>query len=412
MSDLAVTRSLVSNTNPTEAQWDTMRNDLLNFFNAASLDENNIADGGLTWSMLPSIVPDDITVKWTSSHATIQYISASDIFELKNTQGDVLFAHKETDDTITEFFSVRESDGALELFGGLSSNLSLGDQTVDTLWLLARYRKPRLVYSDDNIVTLEVNSIDASESLVLMRDRLCRIIDTTCSLAVDANGETNTDTGAAVSGRAAGIARTANRWYFIYAVRVQYGDDADGNSAILVAHTTSPTSGNIATLNTAFGTGEWVYMGVIRNGYNDGTSTNIIVPFIYDECGYLRFTQGTVDNEGIGVTMASQSGGVVNLEYDLVISNGAAATIPDVATRVIFTGHRESHGFELHYREIASSENHMIVTGCYHISELATLVPCVWMEVPLLSGYRVVVVMGNVATDKRICLAGLLDHYV
>jgi hypothetical protein len=279
------------------------------------------------------------------------------------------------------------------------------------MWLLARYRKPRLVYSDSDIVTVEVNSPDASETLVCMRDRLCTIVDRTCSIAVDANGETSGDTGAAVSGRAAGIARTANRWYYIYCVRVQYGTNADGNSAILVAHTTSPEAANIATLNTAFGTGEWVYMGVIRNGYNDGTNTNIIVPFIYDEQGYLRFTQGTVDNEGPGVTLAVDAGSTSNLSYDLVIGNAAAATIPAVATRVIFTGFREAYGFELHYREIASLENLMIAGGCYHVSELGTLVPCVWMEVPLITGYRLVVVMGNVSTKKRITIAGLLDHY-
>jgi len=410
MGTLAVTRALVSNTNPTEAQFDTMRTDLLNFFNAASMNQNNIATGGMTYASLASPVANNVTIKWTSSHATIQYVSADPKLKIQNTQGDIIWAHR-TGSTITEFLSLRSSDGAIEVWGQMTINESVGNQTVGLQWLLSRYRKPRLLYSTDDIITVESNGPNSDESLIMMRDRLCKIVDTTCSLAVDANGETSGDTGAAVSGRAAAIARTANRWYYIYAVRVQYGDDNGGTYAILVAHTTSPETSNIATLNTAFGTGEWVYMGVIRNGYNDGVNTNIIVPFVYDECGYLRFTQGTSAGQPAGVTMATATD-TSNLSYDLVIGNAAAATIPPVATRVIFGGHRESHGFELHYREIASLENHFITSGCYHVTELSTLAPVVYMEVPLLSGYRVVVVIGNVSTTKRITVFGLLDHYL
>lgn len=409
MGTLAITRSLVSNTNPTEAQFDTMRTGLLNFFNTASLNQDNIAAGGMLWSSLPTTVPDDITIKWTSSHGTLAYLNATDKFKIQNTQGDILWAHR-TGATLTEFMSLRYTDGALEVFGVPNHNTAVGAQTVSLLWILSRYRKPRLVYSDGSIFTIEENSTSVSETLVVARDRVWKIYDRTCSLAVDANGETAADVGTAVSGRAAGIARTPNRWYYVYAVEVQYGTQADGINAILVAHTTSPESANIATLNTAFGTGKWVYMGLVRNGYNITGSTDIIVPFIYDESGYMHFTQSLTTNYPKGLELASDND-TDNLSYDLVIGNAAAATIPPVATRVIFGGHRQSHGFELHYREIASLENHMIASGCYHVTELATLTPVVYMEVPLLAGYRLVVVIGNVITQKRISLAGLLDHY-
>lgn len=415
MAVLDVPRSLTSGTNPTEAQFDTMRTYLLGFFNAATMNQDNIAAGGAAWSSLGGAtpVPDDEPLKWTSSHATVKYISATDKFELKNTQGSILWAHKEDASTLTEFLELRSTDGALEVWGEMESQTSVGDQTVQLLWLLARYRKPRLVYSDDSIVTVEVNSPDTDESLVLLRDRLVTIVDRTCSLAVDANGETAADVGAAVSGRAAGVARTPNRWYYIYAVLVQYGDDNDGTKAILVATTTAPTSANIATHNTAWGTDKWVYMGVVRNGYNDGTNTDIVVPFTYDESGFLRFTKTVDDNTPGGLVLAEHvAQEVTNLSYDIVIGNAAAATLPDVATRIVVGGWRESHGFEFHYREIASLENHMIVTGGYHVSELSAKSDIVYMEVPLLASYRLVVVMGNVGTNKEITLFGLLDHYV
>lgn len=410
MSFLSVTRSLVSNTNPTEAQFDTMRTDLLNYFNGTNMDQNNIAAGGMLYSSLTNPVANDQVIKWTSSHATIKYDSAADKFKLQNTQGDILWAHR-TGSTLTEFMSVRYSDGAIEVFGVPTYNESLGSQVFQLMSQISRYRKPRLVYTDDNIITLEENSSTSGEYLVMGRDRLLKVVDPTLSLAVEANGYAAGHTGAAVSGRLVAEARTANRWYYIYCVRVQGGTDSDGINAILVATTVSPETANIATHNTNFGTDQWTYMGIIRNGYNDGTNTNIIVPFIYDEGGYLRFTQGTVDNQAYGVVLASATGTTVNLEYDLVIGNAAAATVPPVATRAVFTGNRQSHGFEFHYREIASLENHALTSGCYHVSELPTLIPILHLEVPILSGYRVVVVMGNVATDKKICLAGLLDHY-
>lgn len=408
MGTLAVTRSLVSNTNPTEAQFDTMRSDLLSFFNAASMNQANIAAGGMLYTSLADPLDDEV-IKWASSHAIIKYISATDKFHIQNTEGDILFAHLVSSE-IVEFFSVRESDGALEVFGELQMNEDFGSQAVTTQWILSKYRKPRLVYSTDDIFTIEENGPTSSTSYVMGPSYMWKIIDRTCSLAVDANGETSGDTGAAVSGRAAAIARTADRWYFIYAVEVQYGDDDNDFNAILVAHTTSPVAANIATLNTAFGTGKWVYMGCIRNGYNYTSNDNKICKFVQDECGYTRFYGGEGTNYPLGVVLASDND-TDNLVYTVAIGNDGDTKLPEVATRVIFGGHRESHGFEMYYEEAASNENNMITTGCYHVSELSELVPVIYMEVPLLSGYEVHIIMGNVQTQKRVTLAGFLDHY-
>lgn len=409
MTTLAVTRSLVSSTNPTEAQFDIMRTFLLNYFNTTSLDEGNLLPGGMLYSSL-SALGDDESLTWTSSHATILYDSGNDTMENSNTQGSIIFGLR-SGSTLTNKMKLSSTDGSLALQGNLDYNTATGDHTVDLMWLLANYRKPLLGYVSNDIVEVLDNGVTAGAVLVVMRDRLCTIIDTTCSLAVDANGETTGDIGAAVSGLGAGLTRTANRWYYIYAVRVQYGSDANGRNAILVATGTSPETGNITTLDTAYGAGEWVYMGVIRNGYNDGVSTNIIVPFVYDESGYLRFTKGTA-SEGAGVTVASASSSTSDLSYTLVIGNAAAATVPIVATRIIFSGYRSQYGAELHYRSVSTSENQTIVTGCYHPIDASTLVVLVRMEVPVIDGYKVVVVTGSSSTNQRITILGFLDRYI
>lgn len=406
MSTLSVPRSLTDNTNPTETQFDTMRTYLLNFFNNTNLDENNVASGSMVWTSLGDLA-DDAALKFTSSYGTMKYVSASTYLEVKNTQGSIIWGVR-SGATLTNIAELANT-GTLTLAGIPSFNTSVGAQTASLLYLLSSYRKPRLTYTSSDIITCETN-YDTS-SILMGRDRLLVCQDTTMSLAVTAVGAKNTDVGSAVSGLANGLTRTANRWYFIYGVEVQYGTHNDGTKFILIAHTTSPAIANIATLNTAFGTGKWTYMGCIRNGYNDGTNTNIVVPFMMDSSGFTTFTQGTVNEEGMGITMASTTG-ASNLEYTIVIGNAADATVPDVATRVLWGGHRENLGHEMHYRDIATDENHMIVSSCIHQAGYTTLTPALHFEVPLLEDYKIVINIGSTSTDQRITVVGFMDHYV
>lgn len=408
MSILNVTRALASNTNPTEAQFDLMRTYLLNFFNNTNLDETNIAAGGMVYSSLGDL-GDDAALKFTSSHGSMKYVSASDFFEIRNTLGDIVFGTT-VGTTLTDALRFT-SAGHMNVGGTFSYNTTIGSQEANLLYLISRYRKPRLTYVDANIVTLEDNCDTVNESIVAGRDRLLLVVDRTLSLAVAANGYLATHAGLAVSGLLATETRIVNRWYYIYCVEVRGGTNATGNDAVLVATTVSPETANIATHNVNFGEGKWTYMGVIRNGYNDGTNTNVIVQFVYDEGGFLRFTHTTLSNEGVGVTLASTSSNV-NLEYIVVIGNAADATIPPIASRILAGGHRASHGMEFHYRAIATDENHAITGGCYHTGTLTLLVPSVYLEVPLLSSYKFVCVIGNVITAQRIVLAGLQDHYL
>lgn len=408
MSTLTVPRTLVSNTNPTESQFDSMRTYLLNFFNSGNLDESNIATGGMVMNTLSGLV-DDAPLKFTSSHGIMVYDNTNDYFKIQNTQGDIVFGVTSGTTVSTELMVLRSTDGVLEVGDSVYFNQSVGNQDVSMLYLLSRYRKPRLEYTSADIVTAESNI--SSKSIICMRDRVCEIYDTTMSLAATANGYSAAHSSTAVSGLLSGETRTANRWYFVYAVLVQGGTQATGVYAILVATSTSPETANITTLDTNFGAGKWVYMGCIRNGYNDGTNTNVIVPFIRDEAGYVRFTNATTSGEGPGVTLASTTS-ASNLEYTIVIGNAAAATLPVVATRVTFGGHRAAYGFEMHYRDTSTDENHAIASACHHTEAISTMGANVFMEVPLLSSYKVVIVVGAVSQNQRIVCAGFLDHYV
>lgn len=407
MSNLSVTRSLTAETNPSESQFDTMRTDLLDFFNAQNLDENNLGSGGLNYTDLTD-PGDDEKLEFTDSDAYLIYNSGANDFHLNNTQGDLVFKTKPAS-TLTEYMRLRDSDGALALRELLKLNTSVGDQTVDLTWILSRYKKPLLEYTSDDVITIEENSTASNETLLLLRDRLTTVIDRTMSLAVTANGYDAGHTGAAVSGLEDGLTRSSNTWYYIYGVEVQYGDDNDGTNSIIVASETSPEQSNVSTLNTEYGSGKWVYLGVIRNGWNDGSSDNIIVPFIMDEHGSTRFKTSGTDNEPGGIVLAEATSSSADLEYTLAFGNGAAQ-IPPVATRGTFGGRRDKHGFAMDYESTGTGEHQARETTTEHDTD-SSRDASLFMTVPLVSGYKVEVQVGSDPTNQIITLHGLVDHY-
>jgi hypothetical protein len=177
MSTLSVPRSLVDATNPTEAQLDQMRTALLTFFNTTKMTEANLAPGGLDWSSLGGAFGDNTPLAFTTNHYIMKYNTATGVFELTNTQGDIGWQHKLTSTTAEDFLRLRNQDGLLISEGQVTCNTSSGSRrSPDLNWLLARYRKPRLLYTDDNNVTLEANGTGATDSLVFLHDRLTTVI--------------------------------------------------------------------------------------------------------------------------------------------------------------------------------------------------------------------------------------------
>lgn len=405
MAILNVPNAVASGTAPTERQLDIMRSYLLNFFNGGQLDENNIATGGISYAKIGA-APDDVSLKFADGAASLSFVSEEDRFLIQSV-GDIVFGVKDA-----SVYNLRiNSAGTVFLKGTYNFNAAIGNQSVTSQWLLTKYRKPKLVYSTSDIVTIEANGTTSTQTLVAMPDRVCTIYDRTCSLAATANGYLATHTGTAVSGLSSGLTRTDNRWYYIYSVLVQGGTQNDGANAILVAHTTPPVMENVTTIDSYFGEDKWEYIGCIRNGYNDGeTDDDIILPFAYDDSGFCRFYTASDTNEGAGPTM-TEALTTANLEYEMTSATGTSASIPQTATRILFSGHREANGFEFHFRSIANDQNYMIATGCYHITGLSTLQACVHLEVPVLENYKLVVTNGNVETYCRITIAGFMDHY-
>ena len=177
--------------------------------------------------------------------------------------------------------------------------------------LIGTYQKPVLVYVSATLVDIENNTETANQTLIVFPSGPVAVTENTgatnkfrrLSLAATANGYGASHTGAADSGLKSGLSLSANTWYYVYAVRVQYGDDA-GNNFILVVDSTSPAYANHSTLNTAYGSNEWVYIGSLRYGFQD-TATTTLVPFVQDHQGWTTFIDRGTANQYIGIMGAS-----------------------------------------------------------------------------------------------------------
>ena len=179
--------------------------------------------------------------------------------------------------------------------------------------LVGAYQKPVLVYVDSDSIDVENNCETSNQSLIVFPFGPLAVTEDTSSthkyrrlkLSATANGYGASHTGSADSGLRVGLSLSANTWYFVYAVNVQYGTDA-GNGFILVVDDTDPAYSNEGTLDGRYGSGQWVYLGTIRRGF--GTSaTTTLVPFIQDAHGWTMFSDRGTANAYHGIQAVSNT---------------------------------------------------------------------------------------------------------
>ncbi|UOF79080.1 hypothetical protein [Caudoviricetes sp.] len=407
MPTLTVSSTYAAGVAPTETQIDASRDSLHTFFNTTKMNEANVAAASMLFTTLGDAA-DNTTMKWgTGAEGTIGFVSATPAFNVKSTHasGSVRFTSKIS---ATEQTSLTLSSAQLTTIGTggvLRAGTGQGYTSYELMYLLARYRKPRLEYSSASVVSIENNTGTASETIIVGRDRLWTVVDRTCSLATTANGYDAADTGAAVSGIEDGLAEAANTWYYIYAVEVQYGSDANGSNCILCATTTSPLQANCATLDTEYGAGKWVYLGVIRNGFNDGVTTTDIVPFVYDGYGHIEFTAAATDGVGAGVRVISASTDA-DSTWTVALGTGAAE-VPSTASQVRLLMYRADDGFSMQYEDSGGTD--LFISGAKTRSPDPGYAD---LLVPVISGAVLRLVRDTAgAHAKKAYISGLTDHY-
>lgn len=130
-------------------------------------------------------------------------------------------------------------------------------------------------------------------------------------------------TSGAQSGLTGATSEANNTWYALYAVKV-----TDSSTLwVTVGSTVFPSQANYATLNTAYGTSGWVYLGAIRNGDNSATAGDILS---FRMAGnFTQFYNTATGNAfvGPGIRIATTAS-ATSLTYSYTVGTGAAE-IPD-----------------------------------------------------------------------------------
>ncbi len=184
---------------------------------------------------------------------------------------------------------------------GLASATATGDAVAydQVSAILSGYRRPNLTAISATTVDVEVNSGTANTTDIVFPDNTRRsVTENTGStskyrrfIITEAAEFTS---GTENSGLLSSLSEAANTWYQIYAVKSLI----NAANFVLVGTTTTPTQANFATLNSAFGTNGWVYLGRIANGDNASATTDIVS---FKHVGNLM----TFTNVGAGNTFNS-----------------------------------------------------------------------------------------------------------
>jgi len=317
--------------------------------NTTGLDSTDVASGWATWAMVTLEKDTDYTMGLTSS-GIVRFYSTDNTF---------VFAH-DTNAKIT-YFKINGTEVAQV---DTSANFKVkkdvffyNRSTVYGLSYLIGYEKPVLVYLTSTTIQVEQNTNTAHRTLIVFPSGPIAVTEDISAThkfrklvtSATANGYSTSHTGAADSGMKSGVTLTANTWYFVYAVIVRGGDDV-GNNYIMVADSVNPTPGNWSTLDTSYGSGGWVYLGMFRYGHG-GAQTTTMVPFIQDHQGWLTFTGRAASGNFFGIRVASttiSSTSYTTLETFTAANSGDAApanvSIIKGTIRPVGDGDSDFHG--------------------------------------------------------------------
>jgi hypothetical protein len=206
---------------------------------------------------------------------------------------------------------------------------------------VASYRRPLLNYVSATAVDVENNTGTANQTKYIFPDGNVRSVteDTSSTHLYRRFIITATASLTAThdSGMRSGESEAVNTWYALYAVKTT----DDDTKVVLVGSTTLPLQANFSTLNGFFGANGWIYLGLIRNGDNSGTTGDILsfthtgtTTFFRNSCAINASGYGS----GVGIRLATTTG-ANNLAWTYAAGTGAAQVPANITTgHMIATG--------------------------------------------------------------------------
>lgn len=194
------------------------------------------------------------------------------------------------------------------------------------------WRRPVLQFGSVTTVAVESGLDGTSGDIpILFPDGTTRTETSTTRTTFNITRNAVLVTSGAQSGLTGATSEATNTWYALYAVKV-----TDSSTLwVTVGSTVLPLQANFATLNTAYGTNGWVYLGLIRNGDVSG-STSDILNFSQsgNETVFRNQTTGQVHTAS-GVREAS-TGGATSVTWTYASGTGSTSLPANISIVFVY----------------------------------------------------------------------------
>ncbi len=417
MGTLTITKMYAAQTPLMEVDIDSFRTGLHTLFNTDKLSAMNFSGAmALTSTKFTgsSILAADNTyfTFGATSDATFgldaskNYVfnTASASFELRFYAGSTYYMEVYTD--------------KVYLPGDLIVNAGNSGKTV--LQGLSTYKKPVLEWSSSTEVSLQQNTATTANTVIYFPNFIASVTESSptkyrkASVSVVANGYGTGDSGAAQGGRRSGVSLTSNSWYYAYAVKLRSGTDFSATTAkfIIVFDTTAPTTANQSTLNTNYGTGNYVYLGLIRYGFGATGASGAIPKFKYSNKGWCTFYEADTGYAGLNLAYTTTDADNTSSAFYSFAAGTSGQVFPETIGHVRLNLAR-ARVSDWKIRETTSSSSDVIWAGGWQTDD-GTLGHGFLVEVPNITNYSIFQERksNNAGTARGVSLAAFCDGYM
>lgn len=415
MGTLVITKTYSTGVALMEADIEAFRTGLHTLFNTDKFSLANFSTGtALTSDKFTGaalLATDDTYIKFGDGDDGLLGLDANKkwVFNTAATTTELRFYAGNTN--FLEFFTDK-----IHVPGDIFFNTDAGG-SGSILKALSSYAKPRLVYNGATSVLLENNESATDTTTIYLPTGVITVTEASPSkyryaaITTTANGFDGAHTGVARGGIRTGSA-ASNTWYYTYAVRVRGGTDYSATAAkfIIVFDTVAPTAANGATIDGYYGSGNWVYLGLIRYGFGATGSSTTIPKFVYSRKGMCTFYE-KASTGYCGLNLAYTSTDADNLTTALyVIAAGTSGNvIPATIGHVRFSLNRERVS-DWKIRATSSSSSTVLWSGGFqttdgtishgHIVEIANVVGYSFWQ-----GRK----SSTAGVARAVCIAGFTD---
>ncbi len=412
MSTLTITKAYSTGAAFMESHMDNFRTGLLTLFNTNKFDAANF-DGS---SISSTKFLGNTLIESNGNY--IEFGALPDAWFGPDVSGNLVF-DTDTATTVIEFWADDEVMIITDTEITIPTDIAIkaGGSGATVLEALSIYRKPVLVWESATSISTQNNSANSNSTVIYFPTFVANVDEVTPSkfrkadITNEARGYQTSSSGTARGGRRTGLSLSTNTWYTVYAAKVRSGDDYDSLIAkfVLVFDTTLPTEANESTLDSRYGEGAWVYLGLIRYGFGDTGSSSSIPKFKQSNKGWTYFYEKSSSGYG-GVNLIYSTSSSSN-DPLLTLSQGiSGADIPSVIGAIQVNLAREDSSDWW----IEDTSGDIVWQGGWQ-NDISTLPHGFQVELPidssaLYSFHQTVKGTGSVA--KAVVLTGFCDSYI